>query len=64
MNWIKVDLLSTQTKESVCFSEGTPCVATGWGRIDSQINSFPDMLQEVAVKVTAPLVIVTLNNLD
>ncbi|CAG5111566.1 Oidioi.mRNA.OKI2018_I69.chr2.g5861.t1.cds [Oikopleura dioica] len=38
-------------KESVCFSEGTPCVATGWGRIDSQTNSFPDMLQEVAVKI-------------
>lgn len=38
-------------KESVCFEEGTPCVATGWGRIDSHINSFPDMLQEVAVKI-------------
>lgn len=37
-------------QESVCFTEGTPCVVTGWG-LTNERGGFPDDLQEVAVKL-------------
>jgi len=37
-------------QKSVCFTEGTPCVVTGWGLINER-GGFPDKLQEVAVKL-------------
>jgi len=36
--------------ESVCFTEGTPCVVTGWG-LTNEYGGFPDDLQETAVKL-------------
>jgi hypothetical protein len=37
-------------QKSVCFTEGTPCVVTGWGMLTER-GGFPDRLQEVAVKL-------------
>lgn len=38
--------------EDVCFKEGVPCVATGWGLMDFyDITSVSSTLQEVAVRV-------------
>lgn len=37
-------------KDNVCFTEGTPCVVTGWG-LTNEYGGFPDDLQETAVKL-------------
>ena len=36
---------------SVCFTEGTPCVVTGWGLTSEHSTGYIDTLQEVAVKL-------------